>query len=247
MTARTIIGFIVIPLLVGGMFVVARQVIIIGQSVKRGNYHQKPYQRTLAHPELRFLFLGDSTAVGTGAKTSQGSTAGYFASDFPEAQIVNRGRNGKRLHELVGELDQMPTDHYDLVVLQIGANDIVHLTPYHEIENELGKLLASVKAVGNHIVILHCGNMGAAPILRWPFTWIMTQRSRDVRQIYIRQARQHGAVYVDLFTERKDDLFLTNVPNYYSPDYFHPNENGYRYWYQQIRKSLDQAMVRLRN
>lgn len=222
-----------------------RQALKIAAVTKGVSYESVPFNRNLQEPDLKFLFLGDSTAVGTGAANNQQSVAGYFAQDFQYAQVTNIGQNGKRIHELLAEIKDRTFDRYDLVVIQIGANDILKLTPYKNIEQDLSEIIQKAKTLGRHVVILHSGNVGIAPIFVWPVNQIMTERSRKVRDIYIRQAQELGVMYVDLFSERKDDLFLKDIAKYYSPDYLHPSGDGYRWWYERIRQTMQKAGVML--
>ena len=235
--------FFVLAVLVAVLFLVFRQIADISRVVKHTAYDAVLFEREIPQPRLKFLFLGDSTAVGTGAKSPAQSTAGYFGQDFPDAAIVNISRNGKRIHELLTELRNQNFESYDLVVIQIGANDIMKFTSMKNIENDLTEILRRATQFGRHVVILHSGNVGIAPIFQWPFDVILAERSKRVRAIYIRQAKKFGAVYVDLFSERKTDLFLTDIKRYYAGDFLHPSGDGYRYWYERIRESLKQAGV----
>lgn len=235
----------VVPALVLFMMAV-RQIIAITLSVKSLSCRQVPFSRSLPQADLRFLFLGDSTAVGTGAVDNAHTTAGYFAGDFPNAEIINISRNGQRIHELLDGFDTQRLGQYDLAVLQIGANDILKFTPFTNIERDMQALIDKAETISRHVVILHSGNVGAAPIFRWPFDIIMTERSRRVRDIYMRLAKANGVYYVDLFQERNRDLFLKDVPKYYAPDLLHPSGDGYRWWYERIRQTLDEAGIVLK-
>ncbi|MEZ5701210.1 MAG: hypothetical protein R3E42_03420 [Burkholderiaceae bacterium] len=57
------------------------------------------------HPALRMLMVGDSTAVGTGASSSQASLAGLLAADYPGLIIQNRARDGARFDGVVEQLE----------------------------------------------------------------------------------------------------------------------------------------------
>ena len=223
-----------------------RQVIEIVAAAKGVFYDQLPYNRRVPGAELKILFLGDSTAVGTGASDNRHSTAGYFGQDFPLADITNNSQNGKKIQELLTEISTQTFGKFDLVVIQIGGNDIMKLTPFKNIESDLAAVIERAKTFGRYVVILHSGNVGTAPIFHWPFDAIMTNRSRKVREIYMSQAKAQGVMYVDLFAERKDDLFLKDVKRYYSADSLHPSGDGYRWWYEHIRRTLDQSGVFLK-
>lgn len=208
-------------------------------------YTQIPFERRIPEAQLKILFLGDSTAVGTGAASNTQSTAGYFGQDFPDADITNISRNGKKLSGLLKEFDPKAFGHYNLVVIQIGANDILKFTPMRTIERDVIAVIERAKIAGDHVVILHSGNVGLAPIFTWPFDAILTERSRRVRAIYMREAKLHGALYADLFSERSNDLLLSDVSHYYSPDHLHPSGYGYRWWYERIRQTLAAGGVNL--
>ena len=49
----------------------------------------KPYVRTLADPQFKILFVGDSTGVGTGASSPEYSIAGLIAQKYPTASVIN--------------------------------------------------------------------------------------------------------------------------------------------------------------
>ncbi len=61
----------------------------------------KPLQRALVQPALRLLTVGDTTAVGTGATTSQASVAGLLGEHFPRLHIDNRSSDGAKFAGLV--------------------------------------------------------------------------------------------------------------------------------------------------
>jgi len=238
---RTPILFILAFLL--GLF--AFQAIRIYLHSGKISYANKPFQRNNPQAGLKILFLGDSTALGTGAKDNTESVAGWFGRDFSEVHIVNVSQNGKKLSDLVKNFPLMSGERYSIVILQIGGNDILRLTPLKNIERDLSIVISRAKMIGNHIVVLHSGNVGIAPIFSWPFDWLYTERSRAVRALYMRKAHETGVFYVDLFAERKDDPFLKDIDWFYSADHLHPSGQGYRIWYETIRKTLDKAKVAL--
>src|SRR5205085_12037458 len=118
-----------------------------------GLYDQAPFERVIPGASYQILFLGDSTAVGTGAVDRHRSTAGYFANDFPQASITNISQNGLRLAGLI-KVSASAWDHqrlspsvkYSLIVLQIGANDIIHFTKLSRVKRDLAILLDTARA-----------------------------------------------------------------------------------------------------
>ena len=55
---------------------------------------------------------------------------------------------------------------------------------------------------------------------------------KKIREIYIKTAGENDVIYADLFQERVDDIFLTDIKLYYLADQFHPSSDGYAILYQ---------------
>ncbi len=199
------------------------------------------FERNIPHATTRILIAGDSTAVGVGAARPEESVAGRFGTENPNAEIINISRSGKRIHELREELNRLPAQKFTLVVLMIGGNDIVHLTDLRLVEADLTALLTMAKKMSPVVLVVHSGNIGAAPLFPWPVGLFYTSRTRKIRAIYIQKTQELGAIYVDLFKERHDDIFLSNPEKYYLPDRFHPSSDGYAVWYSAIKQALASA------
>ncbi len=197
-----------------------------------------PYEQRPTNSSMRILVAGDSTAVGVGAD-SKDSIAGRIGKDFPSADITNVGVSGLRLAGLKQKLASRGEATYDLVVLQIGANDITGRTSYADIQKTLGEVLHMADGVGKKVIVLTAGNVGAAPAFKWPLSWYMTARTRIVRQIFMTEVAKHpNATYIDLFEEAAEDTFSKDIKRYYAPDFFHPSGDGYGVWYTKLRLQL---------
>jgi len=198
------------------------------------------YEQHPISPQVRILVAGDSTAVGVGAQ-GEDSIAGRIGKDMPDADITNLGRSGTRLAVLLEMLRAQEGKEYDLVLLQIGANDITGRTSYANIKSRLAQALALASTLSPRVIVMTAGNVGLSPAFKWPLSAYITQRTRVVRELFITEVGEHpGAVYVDLFNEVADEPFNKDVPRYYAPDYFHPSGEGYGLWYQKLRSSLQQ-------
>ena len=122
-----------VAIIVLSVILVGAQVFIIYQHIRKMSYDSKPFIRNNPAVRLRMLFIGDSTAVGTGARSNTQSVAGYFGHDYPAAQIDNNSYNGRKLHQMACQFPTKTKFQYDLVVAQIGANDIMQFTPFNSI------------------------------------------------------------------------------------------------------------------
>ena len=202
-----------------------------------------PYQQDPPNAKFSILMAGDSTAVGTGAATPAGSTAGLIGAEYPDASISNIGVNGLKLDGLLQKFQEMPTTtQYDLIVIQIGANDIVGFTPLSKVSSELSQGLVLARQHAKHVVVLTAGDVGLAPVFRFPLSYIFEQRTLAVRKIFMSEIAQYQNVsYVDLFKYRNDEIFNTDIPKYYAADHFHPSAAGYAVWYQSIKPQIQRV------
>jgi lysophospholipase L1-like esterase len=197
-----------------------------------------PYEQHPLHPNKFILVAGDSTATGVGAIDNKESIAGRLGKQFPDADITNLGVSGARLKDLLTLL-QKQTQHYDLIVLQIGGNDIVHLTSYQEIRQQLAQIIALSQNLSSKTIVLTAGNIGRARTFRWPLSAIITARTLHVRDIFIEEIAKYPTVYyVDLFKNPQEDPFEKDLKTYYAPDSFHLTGAGYGAWYSALQKYL---------
>jgi lysophospholipase L1-like esterase len=195
------------------------------------------FQRHDLDANKKILVLGDSTAVGIGSSDSKYSIAGRFGKDYSQAHIETIAKSGLRLQGL----DPFPetlSKKYDLIVIQIGANDILRNTDYEEIRMRVDKLLTEANNRSDNVVILHSGNVGLAPVFYFPLNKYYSYRTKKVREIYLELCKKTDTIYVDLFKGKNKDLFSTDIEKYYAPDRLHLTDEGYAFWYSEIRKAM---------
>ncbi|MBI3602215.1 MAG: hypothetical protein HY209_04910 [Candidatus Omnitrophica bacterium] len=219
------------------LLLVGVQALKVSLLSRRTDYSTKAFELIRNESNFKALFLGDSTAVGVGSDPTT-STAGWFSQEFPQASVENISESGLWLAGLRKKLNLINAKHYDLIVIQIGANDIMRLTPLTSIDKDIRFILKSLGSKSEQIIFLHSGDIGAAPIFTWPFTWILSKRSYQVRAIYQKAAKDTKTFYVDLIDLKSDKIFRSNPGKYYARDGLHLTGQGYRVWYEAIRRTL---------
>ncbi len=197
-----------------------------------------PYERRDTSATHHIIMLGDSTAVGVGAIDPTLTTAGMLAEEYPKSSLANLSKSGWRAGALREAYAKMPMTHADLIVIQIGANDIFRFTPLKSLEADVTAIVARAKEMSAHVVILHSGNVGLAPIFPKYAAYFLSKRTRAVRDMYITLAKTERIAYVDLYRTKEADLFLTDIDKFYANDHLHPSGEGYRDWFTQIQKSI---------
>ncbi len=196
----------------------------------------KPFERRNEAGTPRILILGDSTGVGTGADPVS-SIAGRFGKDFPNAFVQNESRNGWKVADAVQNFPSIPEKSVDIILLQIGANDILRGTPLAAFSVSLDELFKKSTTAGRKVFALHSGNVGLAPFFPWPLTRIMRARTLRYRSEYQRIAALNGVTYVDLYHEAANDPFQ-GKHEFYADDLLHLSASGYEVWYQAIRATM---------
>ena len=81
----------------------------------------RPYEN--ATGTVSVLVLGDSTAVGVGSPSDE-SVAGRLG-EYLHASVENHAVSGAVTADLPGQIAKAQKQHYDLILIQIGANDII--------------------------------------------------------------------------------------------------------------------------
>lgn len=191
------------------------------------------------------LVAGDSTGYGTGAENPNVSIAGYIGNDFPKSDITNIAINGLKVEGLLNSLNNIPYyQKYNIIVLQIGGNDIVRLTNLDALSENLKKVIEVAKKHANHVFIMSCGSVGTAPTFSPLTSWLYENQTRKVREVFMKVVAENNdssVRYIDLFLEKAVDPFFKDPKKYYSNDKFHPRGEGYAVWYQKLRAEIVSA------
>ena len=187
-------------------------------------------------------FLGDSTGYGTGASRAKYSVAGRLGADYPDYSISNRSVNGRTISELLTDTKDF-SGQYDLIVLQIGGNDILQKRDTDVVLSDLNSLIQRLLPYTKEIVMLTSGNVGTAVAFKGAEAKEYDRLTRAYRSRVVGLADSTPRfTYIDLFDEPEDDLFAQDPDKYTSIDKLHPSNEGYEYWYQKAKSAFDSAL-----
>jgi lysophospholipase L1-like esterase len=193
-----------------------------------------PYSAAPANATATMLVVGDSTGVGTGAKDPANSVAGRLSAVLPRLAIENRSENGAHATDVLRQLGASPATHYDVILVQVGGNDVIGFTREDELRASMNAIARIATRRARLVILLPAGNVGNAPFFFVPLSWVMTARSRTLHAIVKETAQQSGAVYVNLFQEKADDPFVQDPERLYAVDGLHPSDDGYALWEAQL-------------
>jgi lysophospholipase L1-like esterase len=202
-----------------------------------------PFEVRVKEANRRVLVIGDSTGVGTGASDSADSVAGRIARDYPGTEIVNRAQDGAKVEDIFEQLKDFRNGEFDLVLLQVGGNDIIRFTDLDRLNDSISEVLHIASDKGGKLIFMSTGNVGLAPVFFPPVNWIYSWRTRKVRAIFMAVSRREKIEYIDLFKERDKDPFLRDSATFYAADTLHPGSEGYRLWYEELKRQSSIDMI----
>lgn len=205
--------------------------VYLGLSVARfTTYWKDVAAKPVPKDALVYVALGDSAAQGVGATSAQRGYVGQFAKRLSKKQnrpvrIINLSKSGARIQDVTK--DQLPLlKEYkaDVVTLDIGGNDIAGFdaTKFKKEFTELisklpsNTLVADVPYFGGRTQLPFFGS-GKAEKDVLTANQIITQTALNTSVIIV---PMHAA------TKTHNGRRIWN----YAPDYFHPNNLGYRAW-----------------
>jgi len=190
------------------------------------------------------LVIGDSTGYGTGAARSGESIAGRIGADYPSYSITNNSVNGRKIAGAMEVAQGLAdSDRYDLIVLQIGANDLIAGVEADVVASDSQQLIEAVIPHTQKIIVISAGNIGATPLFAGDQAARYTDASRQFdQQMAILGQTYDDMDFVSLFDEPGDDVFVQSPNVYTSVDGLHPSSAGYKNWYDKSKSALVNAL-----
>ena len=195
-------------------------------------------------PALRMVWLGDSTAAGVGASRVERAIPLRVAAalDRP-VEVVSEAVSGARVADVVADqVDGLDRDRPDVVLVSVGANDVIHLTSRADFRRVYERMVSTVPN-GVLLVLLGVPDMGAPTRYAQPLRSIAGSRGRQLDAVVRDIARDVGATYVDIAGETGPTM-RSDPGRYFSVDRFHPSDEGYQLWADAVVAELERAIQR---
>ncbi len=196
---------------------------------------------------LHMVWIGDSIAAGVGASGPEAAVPRLVAADLNGPVMLDVfASSGERvagaLAEQVPQLEALGGEP-DVVVVEIGANDVTHLTGRDEFASAYREVLERASATGaRHVLALGIPAFGTAPRFLQPLRAIVGWRGSRLDQDVRAAAAATGATYVDIAGETAGP-FGEEPDRYYASDDFHPSDEGYRLWAEAVLGGLERLGI----
>lgn len=198
-----------------------------------------------AEKTVRYVALGDSYTIGTGARPEQSwpavITERLKTKGIAISLEANLGRSGWTSQDLIDfQLPEAERLRPDLVTVLIGTNDWVHgmdAATYRTNIREIFKRLVQLVPDRARIIVVTCPDFSLMPVgAEYSGGRDITQGIAEFNEIVMEEAQAYPLTVVDLYPFSRtieEDKF------YASPDGLHPSAKGYARWADVIQPSFD--------
>ena len=194
---------------------------------------------------LRMAWIGDSVVAGVGASSVDATVPRLVAAALGrpvrlDVFAVSGERVEDALSDQAPKLEDLP-ETPQIVVVEIGANDVTHLTGRDDFRTAYDELMDRVKALGaTHVLALGIPAFHTTPRFLQPLRAIVGWRARQLDAEVRDSARAHGATYVNISGHTSEE-FGDDPDRYHAEDDFHPSDEGYALWAEAVLEALEET------
>ena len=203
---------------------------------------------------FRYVALGDSTGVGVGASVGGGYPERLYqrmkALSWP-AGILNLAQSGAVSADVVGQqLTKAVAVSPHLVTLGIGGNDLWRLVPEATFQQNLNAIADALGQTSAQVVVSNLIDLGHAPVAKGAMAMfniprtIIAARVAALNALLSALAGRPRFTVVDLHSLGEREL--SEHPEFFAADGFHPSGGGYERWAQLLWPSVDAAYSKWR-
>jgi len=193
---------------------------------------------------IRYVALGDSTGAGVGARDG-GYVARLFTrilSHRPSSTLTNLCVSGATTSDVLrDQLDQCVSADPHLVTLGIGINDIGHGLTLEQFSKNYEEILSRLKTETKAaIVITNLPDISSAPRIPPAARDEYHQQIVAFNQKLHEIASRHDVSVFDIYSVTHERL--PQHPEFFSADGFHPSDQGYEFWAEQMWPAIAQTI-----
>jgi lysophospholipase L1-like esterase len=185
--------------------------------------------------KIKVAVIGDSTAAGQGANSFNDNFSLKYLSKLDNQkynfEYQNFAISGSRVQDVIDmQIAGLVEFKPDLVLVSIGANDIVTTISDQDYRSQLQQLSTKLANLGVKIIWLNIPDFITSPVLLPPLNTFLSQRTKHFNQILESTIKDNqNFVLVDVYNNARED-FRDPRNMCFGDDGYHPSSQGYEVW-----------------
>lgn len=181
---------------------------------------------------LRVLIAGDSSAAGVGVSTQDAALSGQLVDQLsPDYDLIWRleATTGHQTQDTIARLKALPKQHFDVVILALGVNDVTQATSQRQFHIRQSTLMELLQTRFAPDLILCCGvpQMQLFPALPQPLAWVLGRQSARLDRVLAQIAGPSDCIHHLPFQ-------IPPAPDLAAEDGYHPSARAYALWASQL-------------
>ena len=188
---------------------------------------------------LSILILGDSAAAGVGVQIQEDALLGSVLKQLKnqyEVRYMLEATTGYSSAQIIETAQNMPHQHFDVVITSVGVNDITQLTQPKNWIKKQQQLYSEINQKFTPHIIIASGvpPMDLFPALPNPLAWLFGQYAKGMNQAlgqFVQKQQNMQWIEYDLVRFRTLNLEM-------AADGFHPSKEIYALWAEQIAEKI---------
>ena len=190
---------------------------------------------------LSILIVGDSAAAGVGVDHQDEALTGAILNQLQQDYQIRwklQAKTGDTTSKVIRVLEEIPTEHYDVVVTSVGVNDVTKLMPADVWIKKQQKLYSAIESRFSPELIIAAGvpPMNMFPVLPNPLAWLFGRYAKamncELEKFVSKKANMQWIEY-DIQQYRALNLEMAK-------DGFHPSKEVYTLWGQEVATKIRQ-------
>ncbi|HEX7175640.1 MAG TPA: SGNH/GDSL hydrolase family protein [Pyrinomonadaceae bacterium] len=196
-------------------------------------------------PPVVYVALGDSTGVGVGARNGGGYVARLFERlerARPGSRLVNLCVSGATTADVLrAQVGRVRQERPTLVTLGIGINDLTRMVAPEQFARNFEEIVTRLReATPAPLVVANIPDISLAPVVPVFLRAAASQRIQTFNASLAAVARAHGLRLLDAYAFSHE--LIPTHPEFFSPDGFHPSEEGYEFWAVKMWPEIKEAI-----
>jgi lysophospholipase L1-like esterase len=192
-----------------------------------------------------YVALGDSTGVGVGARKGGGYVARLFERverARPGSRLVNLCVSGATTGDLLrSQVGSVGDPEPSLVTVGVGINDLTRQATPEQFARNFDEILTRLRGQADApVVVSNLPDISHAPAVPAFLREGVRRGILLFNERIAEAAARHGLHLADSF--EKSAALIPEHPEFFSPDGFHPSDEGYEFWAFEMWPTVKRAL-----